>query len=95
MRSLLRQGLVYPDPGGHGLKVAPDLSLIRADGRANGKLFAVGPITRGTFWETTAVPDIRVQGQALAMRLVGAGIASAALSGPGRPRPATARRNGL
>jgi uncharacterized NAD(P)/FAD-binding protein YdhS len=78
LRSLLRQGLVYPDPLGLGLKVTPDLSLVRADGRANDRLFALGPITKGTFWETTAVPDIRVQGQALAMRLVGAGIASAA-----------------
>jgi uncharacterized NAD(P)/FAD-binding protein YdhS len=78
LRSLLRQGLVYPDPLGLGLKVTPDLSLIRADGRTNDKLFALGPITKGTFWETTAVPDIRAQGQVLAMRLVGAGIASAA-----------------
>ena len=23
-------------------------------------LFAIGPITRGTFWEITAVPDIRI-----------------------------------
>jgi uncharacterized NAD(P)/FAD-binding protein YdhS len=78
VRSLLEQGLVYPDPLGLGLEVAPDVSLIRADGRTNSRLFAVGPITKGTFWETTAVPDIRVQGVALAMRLVGAGIASAA-----------------
>jgi uncharacterized NAD(P)/FAD-binding protein YdhS len=78
LRSLLRQGLVYPDPLGLGLKVTPDLSLVRADGRANDRLFALGPITKGTFWETTAVPDIRAQGQVLAMRLVGAGIASAA-----------------
>src|SRR4030095_1711902 len=46
-------------------RVAPDLRLIGPDGRANDRLFAVGPITKGTFWETTAVPDIRVQGRTL------------------------------
>jgi uncharacterized NAD(P)/FAD-binding protein YdhS len=32
-------------------------------------LYALGPMTRGSFWEITAVPDIRVQTWALARRL--------------------------
>jgi uncharacterized NAD(P)/FAD-binding protein YdhS len=78
VRSLLKQGLAFPDTLGLGLRVARDLRLIRADGRANVRLFAVGPITKGTFWETTAVPDIRVQCQRLATQLLGENIASAA-----------------
>jgi uncharacterized NAD(P)/FAD-binding protein YdhS len=35
-------------------------------------LYAVGPLTRGAFWEITAVPDIRHQVWALARRLAGA-----------------------
>ena len=34
---------------------------IAAAGAANPKLCAVGPITRGAFWEITSVPDILVQ----------------------------------
>jgi uncharacterized NAD(P)/FAD-binding protein YdhS len=78
VRGLLKQGLAFPDPLGLGLRVARDLRLIRADGRANDRLFAVGPVTKGTFWETTAVPDIRVQCQRLATQLLGEDIASAA-----------------
>jgi uncharacterized NAD(P)/FAD-binding protein YdhS len=32
-------------------------------------LFALGPITQGMFWESTAVPEIRVRAAALAMML--------------------------
>jgi uncharacterized NAD(P)/FAD-binding protein YdhS len=78
VRSLLKRGLACPDPLGLGLRVNPDLRLIRPDGRANERLFAVGPITKGTFWETTAVPDIRVQGRKLATQLLGEDMASAA-----------------
>ena len=41
-------------------------------------LFALGPLTRGTFWETTGVPEIREQGRALARRLALNGTARAA-----------------
>jgi uncharacterized NAD(P)/FAD-binding protein YdhS len=78
VRRLLKQGLADPDPLGLGLRVTPDLRLIGPDGRANDRLFAVGPITKGTFWETTAVPDIRVQGRTLAVQLLGEDMASAA-----------------
>jgi uncharacterized NAD(P)/FAD-binding protein YdhS len=78
VRSLLKRGLACPDPLGLDLRVTPDLRLICPDGRANQRLFAIGPITKGTFWETTAVPDIRVQGRALATQLLGEDIASAA-----------------
>jgi uncharacterized NAD(P)/FAD-binding protein YdhS len=33
-------------------------------------LFTLGPLRRGELWETTAVPEIRVQAQLLAKRLV-------------------------
>ncbi|MBN8909448.1 MAG: hypothetical protein J0H99_23285, partial [Rhodospirillales bacterium] len=32
-------------------------------------LFAIGPLTRGRWWELTSVPDIRVQAARLAQRL--------------------------
>ena len=34
------------------------------------RLWAVGPVTKGAFWETTAVPDIRRQAEILADRLM-------------------------
>jgi len=35
--------------------------VIGLDGLARETLFAVGPITRGQFYEITSVPDIRIQ----------------------------------
>ena len=32
---------------------------IDADGKASDSLYAIGPVTRGTFWESVAVPDIQ------------------------------------
>ena len=51
---------------------------LRRNGRPNPSLFALGPLTRGTFWETSAVPEIREHGRALATQLLGEDIASAA-----------------
>jgi len=48
--------------------VVPALS-IAADGTSNDWLYALGPMTRGAFWEIVAVPDIRQQTWNLARRL--------------------------
>src|SRR5690606_25359129 len=53
-----------------GLTVSPDGALIDAEGRVSDSLFTLGPPRKGTLWETTAVPEIRVQAQQLAERLL-------------------------
>jgi uncharacterized NAD(P)/FAD-binding protein YdhS len=78
IQDLLARGLVRPDPLGLGLETTRGLQLVRRNGRPNGSLFALGPLTRGTFWETTGVPEIREQGRALAKRLAMNGTARAA-----------------
>ena len=64
LSSLASRGLVRPDPCRLGLDVDADARLIGASGEPNPTLFAVGPITRGSLWEITSVPDIRVQAAA-------------------------------
>ena len=46
-----------------------DGALRDARGRESETLFALGPLRRGELWESTAVPEIRTQAQALALRL--------------------------
>jgi uncharacterized NAD(P)/FAD-binding protein YdhS len=82
IRHLLRDGLVRPDPLRLGLDVTGNCALLNAQGAISRRLFAVGPMTKGTFWEMTAVPDIRRQTEKLAEYL--AGLIKAA-----PPRPAT------
>ena len=43
--------------------------VVADDGAPNDRLFALGPMTRGAFWEIVAVPDIRTQAWTLARRL--------------------------
>lgn len=71
IRSLIDQGLARIDSLGLGLAVSPDLALLGADGRPSPGLWALGPIVHGTFWECTAVPDIRLQARHLAERVGG------------------------
>jgi uncharacterized NAD(P)/FAD-binding protein YdhS len=66
---LLAAGRIRPDPCRIGVDVDGDSQVLDAEGRACGTLAAVGPITRGAFWEIVAVPDIRHQVRAVAERL--------------------------
>jgi uncharacterized NAD(P)/FAD-binding protein YdhS len=61
LASLLRQKLARHDALFLGLDVAPDGALIDAQGVASDLFFAVGPIRKGNLWESTAVPDLRIQ----------------------------------
>ncbi|WP_166038065.1 FAD/NAD(P)-binding protein [Sphingosinicella sp. YJ22] len=69
LRTLLERGTIRPDPLGIGVDVDGESRVIAADGRPRDNLFAVGPITRGSFWEIVAVPDIRSQVAGVAARL--------------------------
>jgi uncharacterized NAD(P)/FAD-binding protein YdhS len=69
VRRLLDDGTVQPDPLRLGLAVTGTCALINRSGEISRRLFAVGPVTKGTFWEMTAVPDIRRQCELLAQHL--------------------------
>lgn len=70
LHDLIASGAARADALGLGLEVTRSGALIDAAGQAAGNLFAIGPITRGTFWEITAVPDIRLACEALAEHLL-------------------------
>ena len=70
IRHLLAEGAARADSLDLGIDVNGDGALIDAKGRASRDIFAVGPITRGTFWEIIAVPDIRVACERLAQSLL-------------------------
>ena len=69
LQSLLRQGTARADPLRLGLDVTLRGALYSRNGRASERLFAVGTLTRGVFWEVTAVPDLRRQCEAVARHL--------------------------
>ncbi|MEJ0016688.1 MAG: FAD/NAD(P)-binding protein [Acetobacteraceae bacterium] len=69
LRALLQDGLVQPDSCHLGLQTTDAGAVVGRDGEASTTLFALGPLTRGMFWEVTAIPDIRRQCEALAQHL--------------------------
>jgi uncharacterized NAD(P)/FAD-binding protein YdhS len=66
LASLLRRGKIRPDPLFLGLDTSEDGALIGSDGEASTVIFALGPLRKGSLWETTAVPEIRVQAAKMA-----------------------------
>lgn len=90
--SLLVAGLVRPDACGLGFDVDSRSRAIGLSGAPADSLFAVGPLTRGQFYEITSVPDIRLQAadcadsilNRLALRDRAAGEPTAPLSGADR-----------
>ena len=69
LQGLTRDGIIRPDRLAIGIDVDAASRTIAADGTANERLYAIGPMTRGASWEIVAVPDIRQQVWALARRL--------------------------
>lgn len=67
--ALLGDGRIRPDALRLGIDVDDEGRVLHADGSADAHLRAVGPLTKGALWEVVAVPDIRVQVQAMAERL--------------------------
>ena len=70
IQNLLEQGLIAPDALSLGLDVDANGALIDRAGETSHSLFALGPSRKGRLWETTAVPEIRVQASDLAELLV-------------------------
>jgi len=72
LKKLLERGLIRPDPLRIGIDVTQQSEVIGGDGESFPNLLALGPMTRGTFWEIVAVPDIRRQTWAVARKLANA-----------------------
>jgi uncharacterized NAD(P)/FAD-binding protein YdhS len=70
LRQLLEAGMTRPDRLRLGLDADPRGALRDAAGRAAGDIFALGPLLRGSRYETTAIPEIRGQAAAIARYLL-------------------------
>ena len=72
---LFATGDARPGPLGLGLAVDGDGRLLDRAGEASDTLWAIGPLRRGALLETTAIPEIREQAEALARALPEAAVA--------------------
>ena len=69
VKSLLKNDLAQVDSGALGLEINDAGAVIDGTGLPSRSLFALGSVRKGLLWESTAVPEIRVQAQSLAERL--------------------------
>ncbi|MBX4916930.1 FAD/NAD(P)-binding protein [Rhizobium bangladeshense] len=70
LQEMSRFELIAADPLGLGIQVDANSEVVAPSGISPARLFAVGALTAGQFWEITAVPDIRVQAKAVAEAIV-------------------------
>jgi uncharacterized NAD(P)/FAD-binding protein YdhS len=71
IRRLIKSGLASANDLGIGFRADDHGALVDARGNASPYLFTLGPPLRGGLFETTAVPEIRLQAKALAKNLIG------------------------
>jgi uncharacterized NAD(P)/FAD-binding protein YdhS len=67
---LMKSGLIRPCPMKLGYDATADGKLINREGDITKNIWTMGPGLRGVLWESTAVPEIRVQAKALAKQLL-------------------------
>jgi uncharacterized NAD(P)/FAD-binding protein YdhS len=77
LQNLLRRGLVQPDSMDMGVRIDADFTVATPAGRSP-FLCAIGPLLRGTLWETVAVPELRGQALRVAQTLLDAAVVAPA-----------------
>ncbi len=71
LQNLLRRGAIAPDATDMGVHVDADHRVLTEAGDRSPWLLALGPMLRGTYWETIAVPELRIQARRVAETLLG------------------------
>jgi uncharacterized NAD(P)/FAD-binding protein YdhS len=71
VKNLMAKGLIRSGPARLGIDACPDGRIIRRNGTASNVMYTLGSTMRGVLWEVLAVPEIRVQAEQLAQRLIG------------------------
>lgn len=64
--NLLARRVISLDEMDMGIQVNDDFAVLNPQHKPVGNLFAIGPLLKGTLWETTAVPELRGQAMRVA-----------------------------
>ncbi len=70
VENLLKRGLICPDEMKLGINALPDGTVIQKDHSLSRVLFTTGSLLKGILWESTAVPELRLQSYSLAGMLI-------------------------
>ncbi|CAM6111196.1 unnamed protein product [Calypogeia fissa] len=70
LRNILRRGLIDPDGLDMGVCVSSDFCATDRKCERSPIFYVIGPLIRGTLWETIAVPELRQQARQVAQSLL-------------------------
>jgi uncharacterized NAD(P)/FAD-binding protein YdhS len=70
IKNLLKHGFIIPDELKLGMNALPDGTIIHKDNSLSPFLFTIGTNLKGILWESTALPELRLQAQQLASELL-------------------------
>lgn len=70
LTGMLGEGLAQSGPHGIGVATGPQGQVLDAQGRAQDDVIALGSLRVGDLWESTAIPELRVQAEAAARALL-------------------------
>ena len=70
LRNMLSHGLITKDPLSLGFNATGDGRIIDKSGKVIDNLLTIGSGLRGILWESTAIPEIRVQAHEMANKLL-------------------------
>jgi len=71
LKNMLASGLIAKDPLSLGFNATGTGEIINKDGEIVPNLFTIGSGLRGILWESTAIPEIRVQAHEMANKVLG------------------------
>lgn len=68
--NLLSKNMIIPDDLKMGIKTTLNGQILQNKQQASADIYAIGSLLRGVLWETTAVPEIRVQAESIAQQII-------------------------
>ncbi|QDT10548.1 FAD/NAD(P)-binding protein [Planctomycetes bacterium K23_9] len=68
--NLFQRGLAQVDEMDMGIAIDDDFVVLDGTGNRSSFLYAIGPILKGTLWETVAVPELRGQAMQVAQAML-------------------------
>jgi uncharacterized NAD(P)/FAD-binding protein YdhS len=69
VKNLLSRDLIAADDLKMGIKALPGGQVLSKEGRSVKNMYAVGSLLRGVLWETTSVPDLKINAENVAEQI--------------------------
>ena len=64
--SLIKKGFVKPDDLNLGVYATGNGQVINTENNVSDQLFVIGSLLKGMLWESTAIPELRIQAKKVA-----------------------------